>query len=82
MEDRCVCCGAIIPEGQQVCDQCNHTEDASIERFVNTGKGMILLEIPKSCDQCPIRHPGLAHTGRRLNHGNKKPRDQKGSGGY
>jgi len=21
-EDRCVCCGAIIPEGRQVCPQC------------------------------------------------------------
>lgn len=22
MEDRCVCCGAIIPEGRMVCPQC------------------------------------------------------------
>lgn len=21
-EERCVCCGAVIPEGQQVCDNC------------------------------------------------------------
>ena len=81
IEDRCVCCGAIIPEGQQVCDRCNHTEDAGIERFVNTGKGMILLEIPKSCDQCPIRHPGLAQcqiTRRSTSHTSAgKPMDQK-----
>jgi predicted nucleic acid-binding Zn ribbon protein len=25
-EDRCVCCGDIIPEGQQVCWQCEHEE--------------------------------------------------------
>ena len=22
MENRCVCCGEIIPEGQQVCEKC------------------------------------------------------------
>ena len=22
MEDRCICCGEIIPEGQQVCKEC------------------------------------------------------------
>lgn len=22
MEDRCICCGAIIPEGRQVCESC------------------------------------------------------------
>lgn len=22
MEDRCVCCGAIVPEGRMVCPQC------------------------------------------------------------
>ena len=21
-EDRCVCCGAVVPEGRQVCPQC------------------------------------------------------------
>ena len=24
MEDRCICCGEIIPEGRQVCPQCEH----------------------------------------------------------
>ena len=23
MEDRCVCCGEIVPEGKQVCEKCN-----------------------------------------------------------
>ena len=30
MEDRCVCCGAIIPEGRQVCPSCEK------------GKGLLL----------------------------------------
>lgn len=25
MEDRCICCGNIIPEGRQVCKQCELT---------------------------------------------------------
>ena len=25
-EERCVCCGDIIPEGMMVCPQCNHQE--------------------------------------------------------
>jgi predicted nucleic acid-binding Zn ribbon protein len=24
MEDRCVCCGEIIPEGRQVCAKCEY----------------------------------------------------------
>lgn len=27
MEDRCVCCGTIIPEGQQVCPNCMERAD-------------------------------------------------------
>lgn len=27
MEDRCVCCGAIIPEGRQVCEDCERGKD-------------------------------------------------------
>lgn len=26
-EDRCVCCGAIIPEGRQVCTKCQTRDD-------------------------------------------------------
>ena len=26
MEDRCVCCGKIVPEGRQICWKCEHTE--------------------------------------------------------
>lgn len=28
-EERCVCCGAIIPEGQQVCDTCREIASRS-----------------------------------------------------
>ena len=24
MEDRCVCCGSVIPEGELICWQCKH----------------------------------------------------------
>lgn len=34
MEDRCVCCGAIIPEGRMVCPQC---EAAAKERLPAKG---------------------------------------------
>ena len=33
MENRCVCCGEIIPEGRQICLQC---------------EGLILIEKPKT----------------------------------
>lgn len=26
-EDRCVCCGAVIPEGRMVCPQCEGKEE-------------------------------------------------------
>lgn len=32
-EERCVCCGAIIPEGRQVCPQCEAREP--LERFLD-----------------------------------------------
>lgn len=28
-EERCVCCGEIIPEGQQVCENCRMIEERS-----------------------------------------------------
>lgn len=34
--DRCVCCGEIIPEGRQVCPQCEGgAEDAEANRSTN-----------------------------------------------
>ena len=32
MEDRCVCCGAIVPEGRMVCPQCETTAEANTFR--------------------------------------------------
>lgn len=34
MEDRCVCCGAIVPEGRMVCPQCEMETDGKL-----AGKG-------------------------------------------
>lgn len=31
MEDRCVCCGEIIPEGQQVCENCMKGESGMMK---------------------------------------------------
>ena len=76
MENRCVCCGEIIPEGRQVCEICMRMAEPA-----NVWEGMILLDMPKSCDQCPIRHPGLAQcqiTRRSTSHTSAgKPMNQK-----
>ena len=32
MEDKCVCCGAVIPEGRQVCPNCF----SSVEKIENS----------------------------------------------
>lgn len=36
-EERCVCCGAVIPEGRQVCPQCE--VDEPLERFITAHNG-------------------------------------------
>lgn len=41
MEDRCVCCGAIVPEGRMVCPMCERSVDAEkakVEGGDNNGK--------------------------------------------
>ena len=38
MEDRCVCCGAIVPEGRMVCLQCEM--DAREKRLTESAKAM------------------------------------------
>lgn len=30
MENRCVCCGAVIPEGRMVCPQCEAVADEKL----------------------------------------------------
>ena len=53
MEDRCVCCGEIIPEGRQVCPNCEH------KGMETENKGLIdVRHCP--CDGCkakPCGHP-------------------------
>ena len=36
MEDRCICCGEIIPEGQQVCKMC---QEGGSSRMMKNGSG-------------------------------------------
>ena len=36
MEDRCVCCGEIIPEGRQVCPKCERGEEEMSGRIDHT----------------------------------------------
>lgn len=31
MEDRCVCCGAIVPEGRMVCPQCEAKAESRLK---------------------------------------------------
>lgn len=38
MEDRCVCCGNIIPEGRQVCYQCEHKIEEAKAAVVSFGE--------------------------------------------
>lgn len=49
-------------------------------------KGIIAVDIPKLCDKCPIRHPGLAKcqmTGRSTSHTSTgKPMDEKKRPGW
>ncbi len=33
MEDRCVCCGGIIPEGRQVCYDCEYIVNEKVKEF-------------------------------------------------
>lgn len=36
MEDRCICCGEIIPEGRQVCKEC---QEGGGSRMMKNGSG-------------------------------------------
>ncbi len=35
IEDRCVCCGAVVPEGRMICQTCEGLEDDIIRRMSN-----------------------------------------------
>lgn len=36
MVDRCVCCGAIIPEGRQICPKCENVAKSNIQEKTET----------------------------------------------
>lgn len=41
MEDRCVCCGEIVPEGRMVCYMCEHSLDKENE----DGRKMVTVSV-------------------------------------
>lgn len=47
MENRCISCGEIIPEGRQVCERCMR-----IAETANAREGMIFVDIPETCGDC------------------------------
>lgn len=50
MEDRCICCGEVIPEGRQVCYQCsNRTTEVKIEVELKIKEPHSILEICPYC---------------------------------
>ena len=49
--DRCVCCGEIIPEGQQVCEKCraeNHREKNVLIFDIPEGYGRFCMRFSKT----------------------------------
>ena len=40
MENRCVCCGELIPEGRQVCPACEAKSNLSTEKIKMAGDRM------------------------------------------
>lgn len=56
MEDRCVCCGDIIPEGQQVCNNCTESsiKDSGNRRQFDTGAVRDIQEDKGRCDLLPL----------------------------
>ena len=58
MEDRCVSCGAVIPEGTMVCSKCMVNKDHiqnNYERILAmslTELAVFLCENTKDCEEC------------------------------
>ena len=46
----CVCCGNIIPEGRQVCPQCE-TWSAAPDAFLPDGTPLYLKTVSKPCNE-------------------------------
>ena len=70
MEDRCICCGEIIPEGQQVCKECQEgwkmkekEKATEIGLVVRTGTakqpGYIKSRIYRGKEEIVIKSNGL-----------------------
>ena len=58
MDDRCVCCGAVIPEGRQVCPSCESKAESKV--ITNPVKAIRAYCMECSCGQtsevsaCPV----------------------------
>lgn len=58
MEDRCVCCGEIVPEGTMVCQRCFVSEEhiqTNYERIIAmslTELAVFICENTKECGDC------------------------------
>lgn len=88
MDERCVCCGAIIPEGQQTCPSCKKGKPMVNERLyaareISTGKLVSDITNPrrkywdrKGNAQKAIDYYNRAYANRKL-----KPFDNKGEHG-
>ena len=65
-EDRCVCCGAIIPEGRQVCPTCEKANGAivKVETCFCDADGMPKNQLSAAClngSRLPIARNGARH---------------------
>ena len=61
MENRCVCCGEIIPEGIQVCPNCDNGKPISSVRQRGEKNGFIVLVDPGFPRWRDGRHHGDCH---------------------
>lgn len=53
MENRCVCCGAVIPEGRQVCPACEECTHVWLFDKLVTGTGGARY-ISYKCQRCGV----------------------------
>lgn len=61
MENRCVCCGEIIPEGRWICEHCMmtaevHIESPSLEEKVFKMQRQAEIDRRKYCEGMPMYH--------------------------
>ena len=71
MDDRCVCCGVVVPEGRQVCQKCEskvnviRCKDCDHGSHVGTPEGRVWCE--KICRY--MRYEGYCSLGERKDNG-------------